>query len=235
MFSLYSREYKEVQLYMRALTSICMDDSLAYFFTLHDFGRIREGVFNKEKTFNKLKKLKINNSRELKNKLDWIIKTGWREEFQKISYLLTSLSELDRNNYINSLDSEDDYSLKVRIVNYYLNKLPVNGTLAYDYAWYIYLCRAGLARGFLTRKEAWSYMLNAAKVVQQSYPDWNEYITAYVCGHQLMMYDETFSFIHKNQKFITKLFASEYSPIRRINWNIDLDSISAPKILNYFY
>lgn len=221
MVLMISREGQKVKLYLQALSSPCMDDQLAYYFTLHEFGKIKTEIG--KKFYKKLKELNIYNDHALKYKLAWLMNEGNRTEFKKMQSYLSALSEQNRKSFLLSLSRENDDHSKWLIVNYYLKKLSGDGIAAFDYAWYIYLCRAGVAAGFMDKKEAQSFMMKAAKLAQQSYSGWESYITAYVCGSQFVSSDETFDFPKQNHAYFSKLFAARRSPIRQIDWKIPFE------------
>lgn len=226
------------QLFILSLSSICLDDNLYYHSTLYG---CRKTPLEKRKLSEKLKtSWQINNYVDLKNTLAWLLEQGYRQDFNKIRYLLSALSELDRNNYLKSLKdlkisselntneyknfhTEDhiNYS-KSLIVNYHMKRLPLHGISAYDYACYCYLCRTASMVGYISDVEAWSLMKNIAKVVQKSYSSWNEYITAYAVGYQFKITDITFNYAKQNIDFITKLFVSPKSTIPKSLWDIHL-------------
>jgi hypothetical protein len=216
-----SGEGQKVKLYLQALSSPCMDDQLAFYFTLHEFGKIKT-EFRKKFIYKKLKELKIYNDHALKYKLSWLMNEGNRTEFKKMQSYLSALSEPNRKSFIHSLSKENNDHLKWNIVDYYLKKLPAEGIAAFDYAWYIYLCRAGMATGFLDEKEARSFMMKAAKLAQQSYSGWESYIAAYVCGSQFVSSDKRLDFTKQNHVYFSKLFAARRSPIRQIDWKIHI-------------
>ena len=212
---------RKVKLFYQALSSPCMDDQLAYYFTLHEFGKIKT-EFRKKFIYKKLKKLNIYNDHALKYKLSWLMNEGHRTEFKKMHSYLSALPEPNRKSFLQSLSKENgDYS-KWNIVNYYLKKLPADGIAAFDYAWYIYLCRTGVAVGFIDNLEAERFMTKAARLAQQSYSGWESYFIAYVCGSQFASSNAAFDFTQKNHAYHSKLFAARRSPIHQIDWNIQL-------------
>ncbi|MBM6616603.1 DUF1266 domain-containing protein [Bacillus suaedaesalsae] len=212
----------EIQAYIRSLSSLCRNDSLAYYFTLYNFGKLQEGFLGKKRLRKELSKLGIVDYTSFKYRLNWLKDDGWRSDYQKMSSFLATLSETDRKKYIESFSKEHEDYPRLFIVHYYMNKVPVEGIIAFDYAWHIYLCRAGWVLGYLSNEEAWKLMLDAAHRLQTVYSSWNEFVTAFVCGSQFREADTSFSFVKKNANLINKLFASSTSPMVQIDWNLDL-------------
>lgn len=216
-----SGDSRKVKFYLQALSSPCMDDQLAYYYTLYDFGKIKRG-FQKKSILKKMLEINVYDDHTLKYKLAWLMNEGHRTEFKKMHSYLSTLSEPNRKSFLQSLSKENGDHSKWNIVNYYLKKLPADGIGAFDYAWYIYLCRAGVAVGFIDNLEAGRYMAKAAKLAQQSYSGWESYFIAYVGGSQFASSDATFDFIKKNHAYHSKLFAARRSPIHQVDWNIQL-------------
>lgn len=78
------------------------------------------------------------------------------------------------------------------VVNYSLHMLPDAGIAAFDYAWCICLSRIGKRLGYLSKKEAEYYMIQAAKLAQNSYSDWHEYFLAFHIGSHFNKLDIEF-------------------------------------------
>lgn len=218
------KKSKEIQLYLQALSSLCMSSNLAYYYTMYSFGWTGDSIFVSKALRTTLSMWDINSSDSLKFKLNWLLNDGWRKKYSHMYSFWSTLSDSERGEYIQSLSKEEDQYAKLYIVDYYMKKLPVDGIAAFDYGWYIFLCRAGNSVGYLTKKEAKMFMLGAAKRIQKSYSSWHEYVTAFVCGTQFKASDITFAFPRAKEAHITKLFASKNSPMNKIDWNIDLSS-----------
>lgn len=213
---------KEIQAYVRSLSSLCRNDFLSYYFTLYNFGKLQEGFIDKKRLRNELSNLGIVDYPSFKYRLNWLRDEGWRIEYNKMYSFLSTLSETDRRTYIEFFPKEHEDYPRLFIVHYYMNKLPKEGITAFDYAWHIYLCRAGRVLGYLSNEEAWKLMLEAAKHLQTHYLSWNEFVTAFVCGSQFRENDLSFSFVKKKESHINKLFSSPSSPMVQIDWKIDL-------------
>ncbi|NEW09903.1 DUF1266 domain-containing protein [Paenibacillus sp. SYP-B3998] len=227
MSTLRGKELKKLKLYMRSLSAVCLKGNLAYYFTLYAYGGLREKFVGRRLITSTLEEgWRIGDAQSLKHNLGWLLEGGSRHEFNKMRYLLSALSDADRVKYIESQSKENESYAKLCIVNYYMNKLPADGIAAFDYAWYIYLCRAGRTLGYLSEHESQQRMIYVAQRIQQSYSGWNEYIAAYVCGGQFVAKDNTFAFAKKNEAYLTKLFAAERSPLRQLDWDMQLPTLS---------
>ena len=224
MNPLKSKNLSALHLYIRSLSAVCLKGHLAYYFTLNKYGGIRESIFARKMLSNRLRKdWQIENEQVLKSKLSWLLNEGRRQEFNETRYHLLALSELDRNDYLKTLPQKSKDTSKIRIVNTFMRTLPTGGIAAFDFAQYIYLCRVGNTLRYLTNQEAQKRMINVARLIQQSYSGWNEYVTAYAAGSQFAAAD-TSSYVRNNNAFIIKLFAAEDSPLRKVDWHMDLDT-----------
>ncbi|GAB1530971.1 hypothetical protein YSY22_23930 [Brevibacillus formosus] len=78
--------------------------------------------------------------------------------------------------------------------------------------------------GYLQKDQAIEYMLSAARLAQQAYSGWSEYIAGFVAGIDFLIQDTSFQTAKENRSFYTKLLASRHSPMRQVDWNVALNS-----------
>lgn len=170
----------------------------------------------------RLKFLEIQNSEDLKQKIDWFLNTGFRKDFNEKMYFLKGFSSKARKDHINSLSEDDEQYKKLFIVEYYMNKLPLSTITAYDYSWCCYLYFAGNALGYISDNETWRLVKEVSQNIQKAYSGWEYYVTSYAAGAQFHALDTEFNFIKKNSKFFERYFLSPKSPANRIEWEIEL-------------
>ncbi|UKS26652.1 DUF1266 domain-containing protein [Paenibacillus sp. HWE-109] len=218
-----NRKAKDRQLYMRALTAVCLKGRLAYYFTMYKYGFLRDSILAKKRLTNRLsEEWQIHNAQGLKSKLGWLLQEGNRQSYLDIRHRLSALSETDRMDYVQSLPKKQKETIRISIVNYYCRKLPEDGIAAYDYAQYLYLCRVGITLRYLTKQEGLNRMQHVAQLIQQSYSGWEEYVAAYVAGSQFDAAETSPTYVQTNQALIKKWFAAKNSPFRQLEWQMDL-------------
>ncbi|GAB1529893.1 MULTISPECIES: DUF1266 domain-containing protein [Brevibacillus] len=205
--------------YLHALSSVCLNQKrLAYYLAIHEYNRLRD-------TFLRLRidnRWDTGDATKTKERLTWFLEHGQRTEFDRHRHVLSTLSDANRSNYIASLKKGDLESARQLVVYAYMNRLPHAGIAAFDYAWYLIICKAGAQQSYLPKAEAVEGMLDVAKRIQLAYSSWEEYLFAYACGN---LYDEAGA--SKNTRkateaHILKLLTGKYSPIREFDWKFDL-------------
>ncbi|PGV51994.1 peptide chain release factor A [Bacillus cereus] len=215
-----SRKQKQIEQYFRCLSTICIDSYfLVHYFTKYEFTFIRDRILGKRFLKRQLREFDCNDSAQLKEKIEWLLEEGTRQEFHTIHNQLTPLSEAGQKLSLTSQSSNE----KIYIVNYSLHMLPDAGIAAFDYAQCIYLSRIGNRLGYLSKKEAEHYMIQAAKLAQKSYSDWKEYFLAYHIGCHFNKSDIKFTNVDKyNFTYPQSMFRVRDSYLNTIAWENDL-------------
>lgn len=115
--------------------------------------------------------------------LNWLAEEGHRTDFNQLRGILRVMTTKQQDLYIASL--QDEYKeINARIVQRYDKLLPESGILAWDLGRVATICHFCAEVGYIPREYAWSYLLNNANQVQQSYRSWTEYGLAYIIGRQ---------------------------------------------------
>lgn len=115
--------------------------------------------------------------------LNWLAEEGHRTDFNQLRGILRVMTIKQQDLYIASL--QDEYKeINARIVQRYDKLLPESGILAWDLGRAATICHFCAEVGYIPREYAWSYLLNNANQVQQSYRSWTEYGLAYIIGRQ---------------------------------------------------
>lgn len=208
---------KDHRLYLRALSSVCFSKSGAYYYALY-----HENLSRRKCLF-LLKEQQITDKFALIDTIKWLLSEGKRKEFNRLRHFLFTFSESERTAYIQALPEDHQSKSKLFLVDYYSRCLSLEGIAAHDYAWCVLLSRAGLKLGYLYNDEAMEYMLSAARLAQQAYCGWSEYIAGFVAGIDFSIPDTSFRTAKENRDFYTKLLASRHSPMRQVDWNVDLN------------
>ncbi|MED1783589.1 DUF1266 domain-containing protein [Brevibacillus fortis] len=209
----------KVSRYLHALSSVCLPQKqLSYYLAIHDYHRLRD-------TFLRLRidnRWDTGDTAKTKERLTWFLEHGRRAEFDQHRYVLSALSAANRSNYIASFKKGDMESARQLIVYSYMNRLPHDGIAAFDYAWFLIICKAGAQQSYLPKADAVESMLKVAKRIQLAYSSWEEYLFAYACGN---LYDEAGGAKNTSKAtevHILKLLTGKYSPIREFDWKFDL-------------
>ncbi|MEI7026058.1 DUF1266 domain-containing protein [Paenibacillus sp. y28] len=217
------KQRKAVQLYLQAVSSICISGTMASYYTWYPYGKVREGFLGKAMLARKVKKeWGISDTQTFLHRLGWYLNEGNRAPYDLIVRKLALMSETQRQAYIAALPADQEQANRTRIAHFYLRKLPPGGIAALDYAWYIHMCRVGSVLGYLNEAEARKRMLKAARLLQQAYGSWNEYLGACVAGHHFTLANMSLDMTRTYFMYISLRFAGPNSPFRQVDWNVDL-------------
>ncbi|MCV9888035.1 DUF1266 domain-containing protein [Metabacillus halosaccharovorans] len=214
MVALTRKEKKAVMNYLYGLTTVCYN---SYYDVVN-----RRHISSKRSMKRALKLRNIQDSNQLKTELDWLLNEGKRAEFITCRNELILIPENDRQDYIQSLPNEK--KVKMTLTNHYYARLSAENIIAVDYSLCILFSLFGLKLGLLKKEDAWNYMLKAARLAQNAYSSWTEYMTACLIGFQFYHNDEESltSFVKYRKEFITKLIVSKYSPIQKVKWDVKI-------------
>ncbi|MGD8189082.1 DUF1266 domain-containing protein [Brevibacillus ginsengisoli] len=204
--------------YIRGLSFVCMNGTIAYYFALFGFKRIADILYAKRH----LKRWGIHNDYQLHLRLKWLLEEGNRQKYNEVKHFLSVLSETERSAYLQSISNDKEKYVKARIVNEYLRRFPEAGVIAYDYAIYLYLCQLGIASRYLDRKVTEKNMLVAARLIQQTFIGWDEYFTAYIAGERFEGLDDSCKVVQEKSHFLAQMYTKKSSPVHRIPWKLDL-------------
>lgn len=166
----------------------------------------------------------VTDSESLKNKLDELLKIDSVEYFTQVKNTLLTIPEDKRKNYIENIEVEDEFEVEqLKRTSYYIDRFSFNSTKALDCSMTIVLSICGNKVGYLTKREAWDYKLMAAKLAQQCYTSWEEYVLAFYAGYYFNCEseDDYKDFVEDSifKYSIPCLFTFKHSPINKIDWN----------------
>lgn len=155
--------------------------------------------------------------------LNWLTEEGHRIDFNQLRGILRVMTTKQQDLYIASL--QDEYkAINARIVQRYDKLLPESGILAWDLGRAATICYFCAEVGYIPREYAWSYLLNNANQIQQSYRSWTEYGLAYIIGRQFWQkeLDDSSTSIHL--EVIQRQLTDTNCPWSFLPWNSKLKS-----------
>jgi len=153
--------------------------------------------------------------------LNWLTEEGHRIDFNQLRGILRVMTTKQQDLYIASL--QDEYkAINARIVKRYDKLLPESGILAWDLGRAATICYFCAEVGYIPREYAWSYLLNNANQIQQSYRSWTEYGLAYIIGRQYWQkeLDDSSTSIHL--ELIQRQLTDTNYPWSFLPWNTKL-------------
>lgn len=209
--------------YFHALSSVCLNQRLAYYMAVHDYKRLRDTLMQSRIH----DRWDTDDKTKMEERLNWFLTQGRRADFDRDRYHLATLGSTNRTKYMESLKRGELRTTRLWIVNTYANRLPAAGIAAFDYAWYLIICRAAMGDSQSSNAVALERMLLIAQRIQQSYSSWEEYFLAYACGNQYDEIGSKKSTSTATEAHIFKLLTGKYSPIRQFDWDFDLNAYQA--------
>lgn len=227
----YSRKkQKQLELYFRCLSSLCIDSILASYYLLYEFHPIERWLRN-HLLKQALGLWEIKDAQSLKERIRWLLDDGERMAYKEIHDQLLALTEAARRKYMETSQDDLEHS-KRKVVHAFLPQLPSGEIAGFGCGWAIYLSRVGLAYGYLTKEEAWSYKLEAARTLQQHYNSWGEHITGFAAGNIFKSYDRKMTLNRAVVNMTSTLLGRSTLAWKKAAWEQDLQpdkAVSLPK------
>ncbi|QLG38243.1 MULTISPECIES: DUF1266 domain-containing protein [unclassified Paenibacillus] len=164
----------------------------------------------------------IHDRKSLMSSLDWIRNEGYRISFDEKRTFLSTMSEKDQGNYMNSLDPDTGKYHEYLVVKTYMHKLPAEGVAAWDWGCYANLCRQSAHVGYITETESEQLVLQAALDAQSAYTSWKAYTVAFMAGRLYWLEKTDESVVKRQMNYLQNLFVHPNSIYKKIDWNLSL-------------
>lgn len=152
----------------------------------------------------------IDDISSLDKKLKWLFYTGYRSQFNELSYSLSTMSKTARDQYIAALSDHNKQKHQLYWVNQLMGTLPPSGIAAFDYSLLLALYQARTQFTEDNDSEFKRLCMDTAKVAQSKYRSWHEYFSACIAGSYFQSLPHEVAFIHeKNNEALEVLI---YNP-----------------------
>lgn len=164
----------------------------------------------------------VNSREDLLRVLSWIISSGHRAQFESMSRL--SENEAALQDMRSKLSPSDARTMEAQIAIARENAplLGFKSLLGWDYCRYIALCRWGTLCSYISQEEAWSKIMPAAQLLQNSFTSWSDLGKNYLIGRKFWKPEEL------RQKSFEQnyelLLSDPKSPWNTIPWKTDLST-----------
>lgn len=193
---------------MRLLSGPCVNDMiLNTYLYRNEFSPIRDRYIGKRFLNKALKKWAIHSPMELKNKIEWLLTEGVRDEFDQLRHELRPLTRQGKKQFLKHLPEDSINYARYHLVERGFYSLPKSGIMAFDLTWAIYLSRVGKRLGYITKIEARQYMMRALQLAQDNYVDKAAYMYAYNLGAYFYESDTAYNqFAKYGLDFISQSF-----------------------------
>ncbi|MEK6994046.1 DUF1266 domain-containing protein [Paenibacillus sp. FSL K6-1566] len=217
----FSRKHKKrIELYLRCLSSVCIDSMLGYYYIPYEFHSserwLRKGVMKKA-----LADWKITDAASLKERIDFLLNDGHCQEYLDIHNRLSALTLKARERYLEDAKDDPDYK-KMIVVGKWMGMLPSADIAALGGGWAILLSRIGRIYRFLSEEEAWEIKQKAAALLQQHYRSWDEYLTAFAAGTHFIKEDIAMKYSHHVISRASNILGGSKLAYNKVPWDLSL-------------
>lgn len=154
--------------------------------------------------------------------LNWLAEVGHRSEFNRVRNLMSLMTPQRQEQYIES-QQEEFRAINAKVVQRYDKVLPEAGILAWDLGRAAAVCYLSAEIGYISKEYAWSYLLDNAVQLQQSYSSWQEYGLAYIIGRQFWDKDLDDSSTMLHHRLIQRQLTVPECPWSFLPWNTKLN------------
>ncbi|MBX9573289.1 MAG: DUF1266 domain-containing protein [Candidatus Obscuribacterales bacterium] len=162
----------------------------------------------------------ITSRADLLETLSTLMSAGTRSSFEEMVKLAPDSAAVAKAKDALNPKERAEFEDRLKIVREYGPKLGFKSLLGWDYARYIALCRWGTLCSYLSQEEAWSKIMPAARLLQNSFSSWADLGENYLIGRRFWLPQDK---SNDNYKTIySKLLSNPSSPWKTIPWSTDL-------------
>jgi hypothetical protein len=155
--------------------------------------------------------------------LEWLDKTGHRGDFDQSRKIIELYSQGDKTTYDELREklmemgfaSRDSLPAFDFVFKHHID-LKNKSLIAWDFARMINISRWAYTSGYITKEEAWSYMMKAGKTIQKTYSSWLDFADNYLLGRIFWSRSENNP---ETRSSIMWLDKSPISPWKTSQWN----------------
>ncbi|GAE06675.1 DUF1266 domain-containing protein [Paenibacillus sp. JCM 10914] len=180
MDSYTRKETKQLELYFRCLSGVCLRSMLAHYYIPYEFHTSERWLRNHAMK-QALQFWSISGDASLREKIEFLLEDGYRQSYRDLHARLAPLSFAARERYVKGAEDDPDYN-KLVIIQRHMTLLPSADITAIGGGWAIMLSRLGRVYRTLSKEEAWNINLRAARLLQQHYSSWEAYFSAFAIG-----------------------------------------------------
>ncbi|ANF97569.1 DUF1266 domain-containing protein [Paenibacillus bovis] len=150
--------------------------------------------------------------------MDWIIETGYREEYNMLHKRFSMMTDSACQAYIHRLAADSTTRYQAGVVYQYLYSAPAAGIVAYDYALALYSAYAGAMAGYLTQDEKNHYVSRIIQQIQQEITGPHDYVLGYMIGVQYVQTEADPEHMAKHKIAFTKMITSAKSLLYTVSF-----------------
>lgn len=112
---------------------------------------------------------------------------------------------------------------RAELVARYGYQFGERGILGWELGRTISLCRWGYRLGFLSKREAFSMMVEPARLIQQNYGSWKQYLDEYYVGRRFWNAEVYLDEKNSVERKLRHQFMDAQSPFNKLSWTAYLD------------
>lgn len=133
----------------------------------------------------------VKNRDQLLAALKWLQFQGHRADFDELGRKVDAMNEQQYMAAEAALAADSDQLNSLHIVRQNHQTLGRPGILAWDLVRYIAVCRWGYMAGYLSEREAWEYIMPAARRLQETFSSWQDLQKDYLIGREFWSAEPT--------------------------------------------
>lgn len=159
------------------------------------------------------------------SKVDKILRNGWKvydrtSALEAISFLKLEGERKDYDDLLKKfLAGENENNSRFEFIKNNHEEIGNKSLIAYDYSRIVTIAGLSYNMGYLSYEEAWTEIMNAAKVVQGKYSTWEEYGRHCMLGGEFMLGKE---YSEVRAGAYNWLMTNQRSPWLKIKWDLSL-------------
>ncbi|MFY0760577.1 DUF1266 domain-containing protein [Metabacillus dongyingensis] len=201
--------------YVNTMAPLCMIGYYTFYYSLY----LSEVPFSKRTARKHLKQYEITDKNTAQDRLEWFLTTGNRREFYVLQSALLFLSEAEAKELLSSGENETLIA-KLSAAKKYMHRLNEHSIGAFDLSSALLLTKHAQKTGLITQEEAQAYEIRAARLAQNMYTSWSDYLTACTAGAEFVQKSigDQEKYLNFQKNTLIKLMASKHSPFRKIEF-----------------
>lgn len=160
----------------------------------------------------------INNREDALRKIKWLKESGHRKHYNYKVFFVSRASEEKYNSLLNKLDKKEAKELK--FVKEHYKKIGDKGLIAWDYCRLVHIVGCCYKIGYLEYDEVVKEIMEAARIIQNSFSSWEEMSENYAWGRYLWGGKDCYEEVNIYREW---LLLNKKSPWTKIDWELSLE------------
>ncbi len=159
----------------------------------------------------------INDREDALNTISWLKNEGHREFYNQILSFIAQATDEEYQEYAD----DEEYGEYIHFVQENRDKIGEESLLAWDYCRLVGILQNCHYAGYISREEAVTEIMNAAKVLQENFDSWEAMAQNHLLGRKF--WDKNAAGTEALNEAVDWLLTNEYSPWIIYQWDYPLE------------